>query len=242
MKKLFAAALFAATISTASAAYAAPDNFIFGTTPAGVQALILNGTTTIEASAKGWLREDGSHNPNNNYIVGYCANCGGYMYNNYFTFDLSNIDFAITSAVLSVGNGFDYYGGDLSTYSLFDVDSSILSLGVPRIPGDASGITIFNDLQSGSLFGSRSITSVVANSQVDTTLNGSALAALNAAVGGDFAIGGTLRPGREIPGVPTGGVPEPATWALMIAGFGLAGTMLRRERRASVGSVTGTNC
>jgi hypothetical protein len=31
---------------------------------------------------------------------------------------------------------------------------------------------------------------------------------------------------------PVGGVPEPGTWALMIAGFGLAGGALRRTRRA----------
>lgn len=30
-------------------------------------------------------------------------------------------------------------------------------------------------------------------------------------------------------------VPEPATWAMMIAGFGAAGTMLRRARRGSTG-------
>jgi hypothetical protein len=29
----------------------------------------------------------------------------------------------------------------------------------------------------------------------------------------------------------TGGVPEPASWALMIAGFGMAGAMMRRRRR-----------
>ena len=33
--------------------------------------------------------------------------------------------------------------------------------------------------------------------------------------------------------IETGVVPEPSTWALMIAGFGSAGAMLRRRRRAA---------
>lgn len=32
------------------------------------------------------------------------------------------------------------------------------------------------------------------------------------------------------PGEPTPGIPEPATWAMLIAGFGLVGTSLRRRR------------
>jgi hypothetical protein len=54
-----------------------------------------------------------------------------------------------------------------------------------------------------------------------------------------FAIRGT--PGNTIGGTVTlqdhSPVPEPATWALMIMGFGLAGATLRRRRAASPKSV-----
>ncbi|CAN7372612.1 PEPxxWA-CTERM sorting domain-containing protein [Phenylobacterium sp. LjRoot164] len=33
---------------------------------------------------------------------------------------------------------------------------------------------------------------------------------------------------------PTGAVPEPATWAMMITGFGLTGAMVRRSRRSQM--------
>ena len=39
-------------------------------------------------------------------------------------------------------------------------------------------------------------------------------------------------------GTPTGvigGVPEPGAWALMITGFGMAGSILRRRRRLTAG-------
>ncbi|MCW2415310.1 PEPxxWA-CTERM sorting domain-containing protein [Sphingobium sp. B8D3D] len=56
--------------------------------------------------------------------------------------------------------------------------------------------------------------------------------------------GGTGGGGGFIPGIPIplpdfvppvfGSVPEPSTWALMIAGFGLAGTMMRRRNPVKV--------
>ena len=62
--------------------------------------------------------------------------------------------------------------------------------------------------------------------------------------GGNFVIGDllgekntTLTVNQLAPhdhSLPAGGVPEPATWSMMIGGFGLAGAALRRRRRAVV--------
>lgn len=48
----------------------------------------------------------------------------------------------------------------------------------------------------------------------------------------DHGIATLIATSLTVDGVaPTGGVPEPASWALMILGFGAAGTMLRRRQR-----------
>jgi hypothetical protein len=235
IRRLLAAGACAAALAAAATPAAAIDNYLFGFSPFGGQQLILNGgAITLNAVDTGWLSSTGNHDASNdNYIVGDCATCGlNTAFNDYFRFDLSNVSVDITSAILSVGNGNGYAAGPLSTFSLFDVTSSLSSLDVTRPQNDAGGIAIFNDLQSGVLYGSRSITNVVQNSQVDTDLNLAAIAALNRSRGGQFAIGGTLRPGTEIPG-GGGAIPEPTSWALMILGFGAAGSLLRRRRTAA---------
>jgi PEP-CTERM motif len=217
-----------ATVAFTSPAYAV-DNYLFGFSPFGSQQLILNGGAfTLNAIETGWYSSNGNHSvTNQNYIVGDCSSCGSNPnFNNYFVFDLSNITAAITSADLSIGNGNGYAAGPLSTFSLFDVNTAIASLDVDRPNNDATGIGIWNDLQGGTLLGTRGITNVVQNSQVVTTLNSDAITALNRARGQQWAIGGTLRPGNVVPGVP-----EPSTWGMLILGFGIVGASLRRRAR-----------
>jgi len=70
------------------------------------------------------------------------------------------------------------------------------------------------------------------DSGANTTANIALVNQNTAAGGNDFTLDDiqldTLRPG------PNGAVPEPATWAMMIMGFGLAGAALRRRAPALV--------
>lgn len=55
-------------------------------------------------------------------------------------------------------------------------------------------------------------------------------------IGDPFGMGGPdyqMIP-RVVPGDPAPGIPEPASWALMIAGFGLVGGAMRRRRHVAI--------
>ncbi|MBU1377732.1 MAG: PEPxxWA-CTERM sorting domain-containing protein [Alphaproteobacteria bacterium] len=108
---------------------------------------------------------------------------------------------------------------------------------MPNIPDMAKAFSIaFFDFDPGETFSY--------NIDVDINAGGSISGSrlIGAKVYFDFD-NGTRSEGflRAVPGRPTAstfvtervietGVPEPATWALMIAGFGLAGSAVRRAR------------
>ena len=54
---------------------------------------------------------------------------------------------------------------------------------------------------------------------------------VNGTSGGLYSYGGNISFAKNVIN-QTGGIPEPAGWALMIVGFGSAGAMLRRRRAA----------
>jgi hypothetical protein len=232
MKSIRLAAIVAAGLIWASPA-AAQDNYLFGFSDSGTRQLELqttSGLVVLNAVDSGWYFQDGSHTASNsNYIVGTCQSCGLVgSYNNYFTFNLGSVTGTITSATLSAYNP-DYVSGVLSTWSLWDVTNPGL-LDVTRASGNLTGQGIFTDFETGLLYGSLAVTGVSDGTLISVALNSNAITALNGGIGGQFAIGGTLREGNVIPGVS--GVPEPGTWAMMLLGFGGIGYAMRRRRKS----------
>jgi len=214
------------------------DGFIFGFTgssivgPVGTQQLIINGSITLNATATGWYNNDGLHdaaNPN------YIASTGSE--NDFFVFNLSSLTgITITSATLSLFNPPNSFSGTGSNvYSNFDVTTPISTLEASHNDGGL----IFDDLGSGTLYGSVPVSAADNNTNVNIALDADALAALTAAEGAQFAIGGCLS--SPATACALSSVPGP------IAGAGLPGLIFasggalawwRRKRKAQQISLT----
>jgi hypothetical protein len=145
------------------------------------------GTVTLDALDAGSWDNFGFHFAGNEqYLVGQEG--AGLVFNDYFVFDLSGISQEITSAQLTLSNPFgSYVSPDPSeTINFSEVSTPINQL-------EATGfdqVGIFNDLGSGTSFGTQTVTP--GTDVVTTTLNANGLNALTAGLGAQFAIGGSL--------------------------------------------------
>lgn len=209
------------------------------------------GADTISSSGRGFYRADGSNPNNGNYVVGHA---NGSVVRNWFTFNLPTppLGQGVVSAMLRT-SAFDV--SENLTVTLYDFTGSVPGLASITEADDAAGVARFNDLGSGTVYGSRSFTHVDTNQTVSYSLNGDALAAINANLGSAFAIGGASNVESHI-GVFAYGSSQignssavqlileygdvstiplpPAAWAGLstLATIGLAGFIRRRHRLA----------
>jgi hypothetical protein len=208
----------------------------FAVTPVAVQAA----SFSVPASARGFATSANIAGvaSNNPYSAGFFGVQQG-EFRNYFAFNLPSFTGTVTSARLRLNTGI------LGTNGSFPINYQITSLAA--FPAGGSD---FPSLGTGTLYGERGFTSIDQNQMVSIDLNNAGVAALTS--GGTFRVGGrvtnrgtatthalfsntfgavvTLDFDTVVAPVPA--VPEPASWAMLITGFGLAGSALRRRRAA----------
>jgi len=205
----------------------------------------------LDAVDSGWFSPTQHIGQNENYVVG---NVDSVERRNFFIFDLGGVTGEITGATLSLYNpdsDLAFLKGYVSpdpteTYTLFDVTTATSTLKLSQV--GAAAAAVFDDLGAGTILGQVTLSSADNGTTVSIVLDGDALAALNAARGGEFAIGGALttlggaaeerafgfaelldnpsvrRLDLTVTATP---VPEPATVLLLLGGAGL---FLRRRR------------
>ena len=192
--------------------------------------LFRSDTTELRFADQGWYDKTGYHNAaNDNYIVGPCSSCSGLLFNNWFVVDLASVSGPVSSLSLRLYS----YDVTLSAgnYYLYDFGGSIEDLKT----GGSGLVGIYNDLGSGAFFGSKFYSTSDSNAFHTISLNSAAVADFNNALNNgatQWALGGTFQPGTiEIPNPP---IPEPETYAMLLAGLGLLGCMARRKKQQSI--------
>lgn len=219
MNKIYAGLLVAAFVTFAGAANAVVVSGVYNT---GVG-------TNGAALAAG----DGQVDPHyvvvatNNPAVTVGANALTYYNPAYLQ------DGPLSRIVNATGNGSGFNG----TSTTFETTFSLR--GYDALNATLSGQTLFDNLGSVSLNGH--VILPMATSFQSLTPFGTNANFFNAGLNKlDFTLNNQGGPeafqvaGLTVTAAPTGTVPEPASWALMVAGFGLVGVSVRRRSRAVV--------
>lgn len=202
--------------------------------------IALADTISVHASTQGWVNQNGFNDPtNSNTLVGNCGagDCNTGEFRNFFNFNIPVITDNVASVTLQ------FFGG-LESFS----QSGTITYTVTSTPAFD-----FSDLGNGTVYGSFTESSpnpgFRAGLPFSISLNQAAISAIGtgggvfeisgrvtspvnfgAAQPDQFILAGQAQPSLIIETSAGAAVPEPASWALMIGGFGLAGAALRRRR------------
>jgi hypothetical protein len=177
--------------------------------------LNINGTPYYNTDS-GWINSDGVHyGGNTNYYSGE-FDCGGTgVCKNYFSFDLSSLSGAVTSA------SFDVYTWTISVPGPYTQWGTSLTPAEVYSGNSFTNLASYSGLSSGPLVGSISLVPGESDSYVSIPFNSAGLAWLQANEGNGVVLGGAF-------GQVTA-TPEPASLLLFASGLVTLGGFVRRK-------------
>ncbi|MEK6703711.1 MAG: PEP-CTERM sorting domain-containing protein [Planctomycetota bacterium] len=145
----------------------------------------LGDTFTLTAHDQGWISSSGQTNATGNYYSGLIF---ATEYRSWWLFALPTLPGTITSATLRTPAGdVIVIGGASETVRFGSVATTPAALAART-----GGLAAFASLSSGMLFAQHDYTRADTGLNVDVALNAAAIAALNGAQGGEFAIGNCI--------------------------------------------------
>jgi hypothetical protein len=200
----------------------------------------------FNAVDRGWYDHTGAHSSGNKNTITGQDGSGTTDYNSFFLFNLGSLSGTVTSGVLRLELE-AYFGPDaFEAFTVYDVSTPAGLLSA----NNSGQVGIFNDLQSGNIYGTGSATASQVGTILTINLSAAAIANINAAAGGTFAVGVhlnqiTLPSGDEALrfsggsesrvhqlDLQTSAVPEPAT--LSMFGLGALGLGFATYRRRKI--------
>lgn len=142
---------------------------------------------TLNAVNRGWFRSDGRHiTDNENTFSGFASSR---RYHSFFVFDLDSLAGTVDSATLHLElEQYTSFNSTL-TFDLFDVSATAAALDATYIQPDATGTAIHNDLGSGSIYATTTVSSSNVGTVLNIPLNTLATSAIEGQLGSMFAIG-----------------------------------------------------
>lgn len=148
-------------------------------------------TIKLGATSTGNYNNVGNGGSGPSYIAGRVTPPGDSVFRDFFAFDLTGVNDQISAATLRLSNPSGGYSSvdPTETFTLFDVTTPINTL---LNAGHFLQATVFDDLGTGTSYGSVVMSPADNGNIVTITFNAAGLTALNGARGGQFAVGGSV--------------------------------------------------